>query len=93
MKKYDIRGQYYELISGDDCFHYDEVKEYITDYFDPFDYIFGDFSGGKVRLKGFYDSINKNVKKYNDIQYLNIYIKEYCNFGSKTFLLKKLHKK
>ena len=28
------------------------VKDTITDYFMPFDYIFGDFSYGKIRFKG-----------------------------------------
>lgn len=93
MKKYDIQGSDYELVFDDNCFNYDELKDYFTDYFAPFDYIFGDFSSDKVRLKGFYESTNKNVKKYNDIQFLKKYIKEYCNYGSKTFLLKKLHKK
>lgn len=93
MKKYDIQGSDYELVSDDNCFNYDELKDYFTEYFAPFDYIFGDFSGDKVRLKGFYETTNKNVKKYNDIQFLETYIKEYCNYGSKTFLLKKLHKK
>ncbi len=93
MKKYNIQSNDYALVSDDACFNYDELKDYFTDYFIPFDYIFGDFSGDKVRLKGFYDSQNKNVKKYNDVQFLDAYIEEYCNYGAKTFLLKKLHKK
>lgn len=93
MKIYDIQGSNYELVADDNCFNYDELHDYFTDYFSPFDYIFGDFSADKVRLKGFYESTNKNVKKYNDIQFLETYVKEYCNYGSKTFLLKKLHKK
>ena len=58
-----------------------------------FDYIFGDFVGDKVRLKGFYESNNKNVKKFNDIKFLEEYKKDYCNYGAKTFLLKKVSKK
>ncbi len=93
MAKCEIRDNLYEVVSDDNCFDYEKLKDYFTDYFDSFDYIFGDFAGDKVRLKGFYESTNKNVKKYNDIQFLKIYIKEYCNYGSKTFLLKKVHKK
>lgn len=93
MKKYEIRGQYYELVRDDNCFNYEEIKDYFTDYFDDFDYIFGDFAADRVRLKGFYESNSKNAKRYNDIQFLNKYIIEYCNYGSKTFLLKKLPKK
>ena len=91
--KYEINGFTYELVFDDDCFVFENIKDYITDYFAPFDYIFGDFVGDKVRLKGFYESNYKNKNKYNDINYLDYYKKEYCNYGAKTFLLKKVHKK
>lgn len=93
MKIYTFNDNEYELLSDDGCFSYDYVKDYVTNYFKDFDYIFGDFSGDKVRLKGFYRSEYKNVKKYNDIKYLDYYRKEYCNYGAKTFLLKKVNKK
>ena len=93
MKVYTFNGNEYELLSDDGCFLYDYIKDYVTDYFTDFDYIFGDFSGDKVRLKGFFQSDYKNVKKYNDIKYLDYYRKEYCNYGAKTFLLKKVSKK
>ncbi len=93
MKQYEINGNVYELVSDDNCFSLDIMKEYLTEFFYNFDYVFGDFSGDKVRLKGFYDTHNKNVKRYNDIQYLDTYKKDFCNFGAKTFLLKKLQKK
>lgn len=66
------------------------VKDTITDYFMPFDYIFGDFSYGKIRFKGFYDSSNKNCKEMNDIKNLDNYLKNYCSYGCKWFLLKKM---
>ena len=93
MKQYEINGNVYELVSDDNCFSLDIMKEYLTEFFYNFDYVFWDFSGDKVRLKGFYDSHNKNVKRYNDIQYLSIYKREYCNYGAKTFLLEKVCKK
>ena len=94
MKTIEINGQKYEILKNDaNCVNPIELKEMVTDYFEPFDYIFGDFVGDKVRLKGFYESNHKNKKKYNDINYLDYYKKEYCNYGAKTFLLKKVHKK
>ena len=33
-----------------------------------FDYIVGDWAYGKVRLKGFYEDDNKNVKSFNNIK-------------------------
>ena len=72
MKKYEIRENCYELVSDDNCFNFENLQDYLTEYFDNFDYIFGDFCGDKVRLKGFYESTHVNVKKYNDIQFLNM---------------------
>lgn len=85
-----INEKNYELVRNDkDCFS-DDVTEKITDYFDDYDYIFGDYAYEKVRLKGFYDSKNKKAKAINDIAKLDDYIKNYCSYGSKVFLLKKI---
>ena len=81
MKKVHIRDFDYELVDDDRCFNKEEIDEKLslTDYFDSFDYIFGDYAYEKVRLKGFYDSNNKKAKKINDIKYLNDYKKDYCS--------------
>ncbi len=91
MKNIELNNKKYELIRNDsDCFNYEEVKEKATDYFDDYDYIFGDYAYGKIRLKGYYESKNKKANKINDIKTLDDYIKNYCCYGSKTFLLKKI---
>lgn len=91
MKKIEINGINYEIIRDDsNCINKDELAEKITDYFEPFDYIFGDYAYEKVRLKGYYDSNNKQVSKINDIKYLDDYIENYCSYGAKVFLLKKI---
>ncbi|MBR3145732.1 MAG: YutD family protein [Bacilli bacterium] len=91
MKKVVINGVEYEVIRNDqDCLDTAILEEKLTDYFDSYDYIFGDYAYEKVRLKGYYESNNKNANKINDIKYLDDYIKEYCSYGSKTFLLKKV---
>ena len=91
MKKIDINGTMYELVKDEaGCFSKEDVIEKITDYFDDYDYIFGDYSYEKVRLKGYYYSKNKKAKKINDIKYLEEYIKNYCSYGAKVFLLKKI---
>jgi len=90
MKKIEINGVNYEIVRNDnDCLSDVDLSEKITDYFDGFDYIFGDFAYEKVRLKGYYDSSNKKASKINDIKYLDDYITNYCSYGAKTFLLKK----
>ncbi len=67
-----------------------KLEEMITDYFDKFDYIFGDIAYDKLRLKGFCDSNNKDKTKINDIKFLEDYIENYCAYGCKWFLLKKI---
>lgn len=80
----------YELIKNNkEGFDYEEVKLRFTDYFEKFDYVFGDWAYGKLRLKGFYKSVNKNVKEFNDIKNLDIYIEENCAVECRYFLLEK----
>lgn len=93
MKKVVLNNIEYEIKENiDNCLDIDEITEKLADidYFTPYDYIFGDYSYDKIRLKGFYDSKNEKVKEINDIKNLDTYKKEYCNYGSRTFLLKKL---
>lgn len=91
MKKIEINGNQYELVKDEyKCFSMEDVTSKMTDYFAPYDYVFGDYAYDKVRLKGFYDSTHKKAKKINDIKYLDEYVKNYCSYGAKTFLLKKI---
>lgn len=86
---YNLLDNNYKITKGKENFDYEEVKSLFTDYFKDYDYVLGDYSYGKIRLKGFYDSNNKKVRKINDIKYLDNYIKDYCSPGAKIFLLKK----
>ena len=91
MKKIEINGVNYEIIRNDkDCINVEELSEKITDYFDTYDYIFGDYAYDKVRLKGFYDSKNKKATPINDVSKLDDYIKNYCSYGARVFLIKKI---
>lgn len=90
MKEYMFNNINYILEKDkDNIFDYDEIKDRITDYFNDFDYILGDCSYNKIRLKGFNNSNNKNVKDINNIKNIETYLKNYCSFGCKWFLLKK----
>ena len=91
MKKIVINDIEYEIIRNDkDCINKKELEEKITDHFDEYDYIMGDFAYDKVRLKGYYNSDNKMANKINDIKYLDDYIENYCSYGARIFLLKNL---
>lgn len=87
----EIENNKYEVDKNyKDCFNKEEFLDKVTDYFYEFDYIFGDYAYDKLRLKGFYDSSNKKAKNINDIKYIDSYIKDYCAYGTRYFLLKKI---
>ena len=67
MEKIILNDKEYELIKDyKNGYDKEEVANKFTDYFDNFDYVCGDWAYGKLRLKGFYDHKNKQVKEYND---------------------------
>ncbi len=70
-KEYEFNGNKY-VIEKDEfkVFDYSTVKELFTDYFDVFDYVFGDIAYNKLRLKGFCKKTNKRYNKTNKIYYL-----------------------
>lgn len=76
-----------------DAFDYEIVKTKNTEYFEPYDYIVGDWAYGKLRLKGFYDNNNSLCNKTNNIRDLDIYLKNNCAYGCKWFKLKKIIEK
>ena len=90
MKNVEINNNTYCLEENyKDSFDLEEITSLCTDYFNDFDYIFGDCSYSKWRLKGFYESTNKKVKAINDIKNLSSYIEKYCAYDCKYFLLHK----
>ena len=90
MKKIMINDVEYEIIKDyKNAFNYEELMEKITDYFDDFDYILGDWAYGKLRLKGFYNESNKKVKDLNNIKFLDKYLENNCAYDCKWFLIKK----
>jgi len=93
MKKYTINEKEYELIKDyRDGFDLAEVTEKLTEYFDDYDYILGDWAYSKLRLKGFCDKDNKIFKEINDYSLIEEYIKDNCAYNCKYFILKKITK-
>ena len=92
MKRLKLNDKEYELIKEyKNGFEKDEVQNKLTDYFDEFDYILGDWAYGKLRLKGFCDKTNKNYKTINDIEMVEDYIKNNCAYECRYFILKKIN--
>ncbi len=90
MKYIIINNQKY-LIMKDvkDAIDEEEIAKRLTEYFLDFDYIVGDWAYGKLRLKGFNSKTNPNFKNINDIDKVEEYIKNYCAYGCKYFVLSK----
>ncbi len=91
--KIKINNYVYEIVK-DEKNAIDEslLKDKLTDYFDDYDYILGDWAYGKLRLKGFNTKKNKNYNKYNDYVNIDKYIKDNCAYGCRHFILKKIEK-
>lgn len=90
MNKITINDIEYTLEENyNDGFNLEEVKSKLTEYFTDYDYIFGDWAYGKLRLKGYCEKSNSKFNDINDIKNKDKYLKDNCAFGCKYFLLKK----
>ena len=91
MEKIKIGEIEYEVLENrGDMLDVEEVSSLMTDYFDSFDYVLGDYSYDKLRLKGFCSEDNPNFKEINDISGVKDYIENFCSYKANYFLLKKV---
>ena len=91
--KITINNKTYEVIKNEkDAIDEEVLTEAITEYFENFDFIVGDWAYGNLPLKGFNDTSNKNFKPINDIKNVDNYIKKYCAYGCRYFILKVIEK-
>lgn len=87
-----INDNNYEIIKNErEALNMEILREKLTDYFDEYDYIVGDWAYGKLRLKGFNDKNNKNYNQINDASKIETYIKDYCAYGCKYFIIKRIN--
>ncbi len=90
MKKIKVNEKDYEVIKDyKDALETDKLEELLTDYFDNYDYILGDWSYGHLRLKGFCDKDNKLKNQINDYETIQDYIKKYCAYECRYFIIRK----
>lgn len=86
----EINGVKYEVIEENrDAIDVDAIKDKLTEFYDEYDYVVGDWAYGKLRLKGFNDKTNKNFNKINDAAGIKSYIEDHCAYGCKYFIIKK----
>ena len=90
MKKIKVNEKDYEVIKDyKDALETDKLEELLTDYFDNYDYILGDWSYGHLILKGFCDKDNKLKNQINDYETIQDYIKKYCAYECRYFIIRK----
>lgn len=89
MKKIQINDQLFLIIENNNGIDEEILKEKLTEYFDPFDYIVGDWAYGKLRLKGFNKKDNPNFKPINDFDDVEDYLKKQCAYGCRYFILER----
>lgn len=86
-----LENNKYEIVKNErEAFDIDALKERYTEYFEEFDYIVGDWAYGKLRLKGFNDKNNPKFNNINDYSKVEDYIKNYCAYGCKYFIIKRI---
>lgn len=80
-EKYKIVKDYREALD------LELLEERYSDFLEKYDYIVGDMSYGKLRLRGFYHDDVKKIPIDMRISYLEDYLLEYCSFGCAYFVL------
>ena len=88
-----INGHAYELVADvRDGFNLEEFAQRYSTILSKYDYIVGDWGFEQLRLKGFYAE-NRAGAKQNQIDAVQDYLYESCNFGCAYFILHNLEVK
>ncbi|WP_225743512.1 YutD family protein [Marinilactibacillus sp. Marseille-P9653] len=89
-----INGDTYKIVENyRDGLDLEMLEARYSDFLEKYDYIVGDISYEKLRLRGFYYSKNKKVPIDMRISSLKDYLTEYCNFGCAYFVLERMEPK
>ncbi len=92
MKEIEIKNKKFHVLKNHkNALDIQILSEKLTEYFDSYDYIVGDWAYGKLRLKGFNNKENKNFKPINDINKVDEYLKNNCAFACSYFIIAKIN--
>ena len=67
----------------------DAFKERYSEVLERYDYIVGDWGYSQLRLKGFFKENSSKATKDTNINSLQDYLNEYCNFGCAYFVVER----
>ncbi|WP_051258486.1 YutD family protein [Atopococcus tabaci] len=89
-----LNGSRYEIVTDyKEALDLDMLEARYSELLEKYDYIVGDISYDKLRLRGFYEDDAKRVPIDMRISSLDDYLLEYCSFGCSYFVLKRLDPK
>lgn len=89
-----LNGAAYKIVEDyREAIDLEMIEARYSDFLEKYDYIVGDISYDKLRLRGFYYSKNKKVPIDMRISSLKDYLTEYCSFGCAYFVLERLEPK
>lgn len=89
-----LNGDKYKIIEDyREALDLELLEERYSEFLEKYDFIVGDISYDKLRLRGFYEDRNKKVPIDMRISNLEDYLLEYCSFGCKYFVLECLEQK
>ena len=76
-----IQGNIYTLVEEyKDGFNLEAVTSRYSDVLDKFDYLVGDWGYGQLRLKGFFEDVNKKAPFDSKISFLDEYLGVHISF-------------
>lgn len=86
-----MKGHRYKVVKAH-LVMFDEklFQQRMTEVLEKYDLIVGDFSGGQLRLKGFYYDERKEVPLELKSKTIPDYLKEYCSYGCPYYILEKV---
>lgn len=88
---FEIENLKFELVeSRGDAFDKAATTERWNEVLNRYDFIVGDWGYDSLRLKGFFADKNPKSSYDNKISTVNEYLDEYCNFGCRYFILKRV---
>ena len=91
--KFIINEIEYNLIENyKEGYDKEELETKLTEYFQDYDYIVGDWAYGKLRLKGFCKKENSLFKEINNFEKVKEYIKNNCAYDCKYFIIEKINR-
>lgn len=91
--KFIINEIEYNLIENyKEGYDKEELETKLTEYFQDYDYIVGDWAYGKLRLKGFCKKENSLFKGINNFEKVKEYIKNNCAYDCKYFIIEKINR-